>query len=163
MKKLYLVRHAKSSWKFTDLTDIERPLNKRGRNDVPKMGDFLKAKSIKPDLLLSSPANRALTTAKGLAQKLNIPVGEIEVQQEIYHASSSGLLNIVKQVDQEFQTLMMFGHNPGFTDFANLLANTNIFNIPTCGVAIVKFGVEHWADIEFGKGMLENFYYPKGI
>ena len=163
MKTLYIVRHAKSSWKFPDLADIERPLNKRGKRDVPNMGKHLKKQIVNPDTLISSPANRAYTTAKGIAKSLEIPTSKIEIRKELYHASVPSLINTIYSLDEEWNTVMLFGHNPGFTDLANELCATSIYNIPTCGVAICQFEIDSWRNIQKGKGILKSFIYPKGI
>ncbi|QSE97426.1 SixA phosphatase family protein [Fulvivirga lutea] len=163
MKTLYLVRHAKSSWDYPELTDFERPLNKRGERDSPEMGKRLRKKGILPDLLLSSPANRALTTCKNIAQEIGYPKKKIATDRSIYHAGENTLLKVVQNVSDEHQSLMLFGHNPGFTDFANELANTDIYNIPTCGVFACSFEVKKWSEISFGYGQLLFYDYPKNI
>ena len=161
MKTLYLVRHAKSSWKYPQLTDFDRPLNKRGQRDAPEMGRRLKDREVVPDLLLASPANRALTTCHEIARKIGYPQQDIQTNENIYHAGTGTLLRIVQKVPDSYQSLMLFGHNPGFTDFANELAGTEIWNIPTCGIFACTFSVTRWSDIDFGKGRMVFYDYPK--
>lgn len=163
MKTLYMVRHAKSSWKFPELRDIERPLNNRGVRDVPKIGDYLKELGVSPDYLLSSPANRAFTTAKGIAEKLGVPGKEIGIERELYHASTRNISSVVENTDDSLNSLMIFGHNPGFTDFAEELTGERLYNIPTCGVAIIELPITSWSDLKMGEGRLHTFIYPKGI
>ena len=98
MKTLYLVRHAKSSWNFPELRDFDRPLNKRGKKNAPEMGKRLRAKGILPDLLLTSPANRALTTAREIAEKIGYPIKDILEDDHIYHSSETILLQIIKNL-----------------------------------------------------------------
>lgn len=161
MKTLYLVRHAKSSWKYPELTDFDRPLNKRGKRDAPEMGRRLKDRDIMPDLMLSSPANRALTTCREIARQIDFPKGSIQTDHGIYHAGTRTLLDITRKTPDSIESLMMFGHNPGFTDFANQLAGTDIFNIPTCGIFACSFDVDHWQDVAEGKGRMVFYDYPK--
>lgn len=163
MKTLYLVRHAKSSWKYPELSDLERPLNKRGKRDAPIMGRRLQLRSIIPDLMLSSPANRALTTCKVIAKALKYPEHKVATDKNIYHAEAESLLEVVRVVSNKMNSLMLFGHNPGFTDFANALANTDIYNIPTCGVFACEFEVDNWSNVTFGNGKLLFYDYPKKL
>lgn len=161
MKTLYLVRHAKSSWDYPELSDYERPLNKRGKRDAPEMGQRLASKGITPDLMLSSPANRALTTCETIAQEIDYPKNKIITNEDIYHASKESLLEILKDVDDKYDSIMMFGHNPGFTDFANELADTDIVNIPTCGLFACTFPLDSWNYIEWSSAHLLFYDYPK--
>ncbi len=161
MKTLYIARHAKSSWDFPELTDIDRPLNGRGNKNAPEMGQRLFKRNIKPDLLLSSPANRAFTTAQKIAQEIGYPLEEISTSQEIYHVGSGELMDIVRGQNDSINSLMIFGHNPGFTWFANSLTGEYIDNIPTCGIVAIEFDVGSWSNIEAGEGKLIFFDYPK--
>jgi len=161
MKTLYLIRHAKSSWDFPHLSDSERPLNKRGKRDAPDMGDRLAKKGLFPDLMLSSPANRALTTCRVIAGKLGYPEEAIETDKKIYHAGVDELLKVIRQIDDTWNTVCLFGHNPGFTDFANELTHSDIYNIPTCGVFACSFSIDSWKDAGYGKGKRIFYDYPK--
>ena len=120
MKILILVRHAKSSWKNAYLLDIDRPLNKRGQRDAPVMGKRLAERDSTPDFLISSPATRALTTAEIIAQEIEYPVEDIVVDERIYGADVDDWLEIVQDLDDGWDCVMCFGHNPGITDFFNL-------------------------------------------
>jgi phosphohistidine phosphatase len=163
MKTLYLVRHAKSSWKFPDLDDFERPLNKRGKRDAPLVGRFLKEKEIMPDLLISSPATRAKKTAKILADIISYPKKKIQFDDEIYEASTMGLLKIASRTDDEYIKLMLVGHNPSLTYFANMIANVRIDNIPTCGIVCSELNITSWKEISENSGKLAFFEYPKNL
>lgn len=162
MKNLILVRHAKSSWKDADLDDHDRPLNKRGLRDAPFMAKLLKKEKVDPDLIVSSSAERALTTAKEFAEKLKYPKDKIISTREIYLAELDDLVEYARQLSEKNETVMLFGHNPGITLFANYLAGNNgIDNIPTCGIC--SFGIEakSWTEVSEGKGKLLSFEYPK--
>jgi len=161
MKKLYLVRHAKSSWDNPDLDDFDRPLNKRGKRDAPFMGELLKKLNVNPDLIISSPAKRAYTTAKEIARILGYPKRMITKNEDVYLASAGELLSLINSIPEEVSSVMIFGHNPGFTQICNLLSNANILNIPTSGFVEIHFETENWKDITPGSGKLVAFEYPK--
>jgi len=160
MKTLYLARHAKSSWKHPELSDIERPLNKRGKRDAPYIGNILKAKGVNPDILISSPAVRARKTAATIAQIIGYPKSKIITDENIYESSSSGLINIIQGFDDKYDSVMMFGHNPGFTMLNNYLTESFIDNIPTCGVVGIRFN-SSWKKIDSDSGKAFLFIYPK--
>lgn len=157
---LYLVRHAKSSWDDPSLADIDRPLNKRGRRDAPEMGSRLRKRNILPELLISSPAVRAHKTAKEIAEKIGYSKKDIILDDGVYHAGQHSLLEIIHQLDNDTESVMLFGHNPGFTTFANALGNLDIDNIPTSGIVALEFS-KSWKDIYYGDGKLLFFDYPK--
>lgn len=157
MKTLYIVRHAKSSWDDPFLADFDRPLNGRGKRNVPDMGSRLAALGVKPDLLLSSPANRAISTAKGIAKEIGYNQIAIEEDRGLYHASSYSIREIISEVSDEVETLMIFGHNPGFTSLIAALSSFNLYNLPTCGVCGIRFEINSWAEIQSAQG--EKFYY----
>ena len=161
MKTLYLVRHAKSSWDHPHLDDIDRPLNNRGKNDAPLMGKRLSKRGIFPDLMITSPAKRAQKTCKHIAKSLEYPASEIVVAEDVYHGSEDILLQVVRECDDLWNSIMIFGHNPGFTDFANSIADAGIDNIPTCGVFACSFDVKNWKDVKFGSGTTLFYDYPK--
>lgn len=157
MKKLILVRHAKSSWKYPNLADIDRPLNGRGKRNAPEMGARLSEAGISPDLLLSSPAKRAFKTAKLIAQEIKYPTKNIVTDAELYHSGTNTLLNVLRKQDDNNDLIFLFGHNPGITDFANYLSGKDIFNIPTTGVFAVKFDVDSWSRIDKGEFCFYDF------
>ena len=164
MKTLYLIRHAKSSWDDLDLTDIERPLNERGKKDVPRMGNRLKEKNVFPDLMLSSPARRALETCKVIAKTLGFAEEKIKTDKRLYHADEDQLLKIIREIedlDDKEEVVMIFGHNPGLTVFANLLLNEHIENIPTCGVVGSTVRAKSWKETTIGSGKMKFFDFPK--
>lgn len=161
MKTLFIVRHAKSSWDDPTLSDFDRPLNDRGRRDAPRMGKRLKGKGILVDLMITSPAKRAYATCQKIAEVLNFPTDKVKLEEKLYHASENSILNIIRKLNDRNTTVMIFGHNPGLTDFVNSLTNNNIFNVPTCGVATCDFKVNSWKEVGWGKGELTFYDYPK--
>lgn len=161
MKTFYLVRHAKSSWDFPELNDIDRPLGKRGIKNAPEMGERLAVRNIHPEVMVSSPAVRALETAKVIAKIIGYPEKDIIIDTKVYHGNVGELLEVVQSTGNQYDSLMLFGHNPGFTAFANLLANEQIDNIPTCGIFACKLPVDLWSDVALGMGNTLFFDYPK--
>ncbi|MDP4680837.1 MAG: histidine phosphatase family protein [Cyclobacteriaceae bacterium] len=163
MKTLLLVRHAKSSWDRSHLSDIERPLNGRGKRDIPKMAEFIKGIIDTPQVFISSPAVRAYSTAIGFANVFNINEKEIARNSGLYHGSKPTWVKLISELDININSVIMFGHNPGITDFVNKMTNSNIYNIPTCGVAGIKLNINSWSDIASNSGKLEFYHFPKGI
>ena len=161
MKILYLIRHAKSSWGNPLEGDFDRPLNDRGKRDAPRMGKRLKEKRLAPDLLLSSPAKRALTTCELIADSINYPTEKIKTDRALYHAQDEDILRIIKNLNDKHDTVLIFGHNPGLTDFVNRLTDTNIDNVPTGGVVACALNINSWKEIGWGKGEIDFFDYPK--
>jgi phosphohistidine phosphatase len=161
MKTLYLVRHAKSSWKYPNLDDFERPLNKRGRKNAPFMGSVLKKLKVAPDLLISSPANRAATTARIIADTIDYPLEKIQYNETIYASSEYDLVQVIQQLDNSVNRVMLVSHNPALTDLANSIGDTAISNIPTCGVFCVNLNISSWAKIGEQRGKLKFFEFPK--
>ncbi len=161
MKTLYLVRHAKSSWKDASLPDHDRPLNKRGEEDAPRMGKRLACRRPKPELIISSPAVRAKMTAKLLATGIGYPKANIVIDKLIYEAEPEDLMSIIRGLDNTVDCVMLVGHNPAFTLLVNSLARCNIENVPTCGLAVLKFDIVSWDDIDRVTGELLDFDYPK--
>ncbi|MEX2380592.1 MAG: histidine phosphatase family protein, partial [Vicingaceae bacterium] len=132
-KKLYIIRHAKSAWNSPTLKDFDRPLNDRGLNDAPSMGRRLSERKILPDLIIASEANRAQTTARLIAKELNYPESDIQFTKDIYHASIKKMIQIINQIDNQYNTVFLFGHNPTFTELAEYLTDEAYGTLPTCG------------------------------
>jgi phosphohistidine phosphatase len=145
MKTLTLVRHAKSSWKDTSLADRDRPLNKRGKRDAPEMGRRITDAGIRPSLIISSPAVRAWTTAKVIANEIGYPREFLQRDSALYLASVNGILDVIVEQDVGFNHLMLVGHNPGLTEFANYLVPGLTNNIPTAGVVSVELDTDDWS------------------
>ena len=145
MKILTIVRHAKSSWKDNSLPDNKRPLNRRGERDAPIMGERIHEHGIRPSLIVSSPATRAWTTAKIIAQAINYPREFLQKEDDLYLASLDEILDVVVAQDNGFNNLMIVGHNPGMTDFANFLVPGLTNNLPTAGVVSVEIDQDDWS------------------
>lgn len=158
---LFLCRHAKSSWKNNSLADIDRPLNKRGIRNAPEMGRRLARRHVRPEMILTSPAVRALATAISIARELGLKGGDIRVVKEMYDTFPAGLLRVVRGQSDSCQALMLVGHNPEITVLANILGGLHIDNIPTCGVVGLDFHVDVWQDIDEDTGKVLFFDYPR--
>jgi phosphohistidine phosphatase len=161
MKTLYLIRHAKSDRNDPSLSDYDRPLNKRGMKDAPFMGSKLLEKGIYPDLILSSPALRAKTTAIAIAQALSYPTDSIRYDHALYASDVETILTLIRDVPVSIDTLFVFGHNPEFTECANLLTDGDIDNIPTCGVVAMRLREDDWKSIGANSAELKGFDCPK--
>jgi phosphohistidine phosphatase len=161
MKTLYLLRHAKSSWDFEELSDHDRPLNNRGRKDAPMMGRELMSREVTLDLIVSSPAVRALTTATLVAKELEYDPEKIAVEEDIYKADKHELLSIIKNVPNQFNKIMVVGHNYTLTELANLLSPDLVPTIPTAGVVCLNFNCGTWAEIGKNNSSFGFFDYPK--
>jgi phosphohistidine phosphatase len=160
-KHLLICRHAKSSWDDATLSDFARPLNNRGERDAPEMGRRLARRDIRPDLILTSPAERAMSTAVHYAAQLGYPLANIRMHPDQYAATVPRLLSLLQEVEPQVATVLFVGHNPESTALANMLGDTRIDNIPTCGIVALEFSVASWRDLEAGKGRLLFFDFPK--
>ena len=163
MKILTIVRHAKSSWKNTSLSDKKRPLNRRGDRDAPLMGERIHEHGIRPSLIVSSPATRAWTTAKIIATAINYPREFLHKEDTLYLASLHEILDIVVAQDSGFNNLMLVGHNPGMTDFANFLVPGLTNNLPTAGVVSVQIDRDDWSLYERPATELLVHDWPKKV
>lgn len=160
-KKLLIVRHAKSDWGSAGITDFNRPINESGKINAPIMGKRLKGKGILPDTVISSPALRAITTAKLITHELGYNIAKIKQEKSIYEASCSTLLKIINDFDNEHEMVALFGHNNGITDLAVYLTDAEIFNIPTSGMVMINFPFDDWKMVGKDTGVVEFFDYPK--
>jgi len=159
---LTLVRHAKSSRDYPELSDFERPLNPRGRKEAPLIATRLRKADIKPDLLVSSPATRAIATARLFAEELNMHLDEIVLNPHIYEASAWTLLHIVRSLSPEFDDVMLFGHNPGISNFARDLVKECPFDeMPTSAAARIELPARAWSLVAPGSGKLLRYETPK--
>lgn len=163
MKTLYLVRHAKSSWKDAALSDIDRPLNQRGKTNAPLMGRQLKKLRVSPQLIISSPAKRAYKTAAILAEEINYPERNIKIDMDLYGANAVDILAQIHALDNHLGKVMLVGHNPAFTSIIAYLTGTVIDNLPTCGVVRIDHDIKKWHNVKEGKGHLVFFEYPKKL
>ncbi|GHA66705.1 SixA phosphatase family protein [Pontibacter akesuensis] len=161
MKTLYILRHAKSSWEFEGLSDHDRPLNKRGRNDAPLMGQELAAQGVKPELIISSPAVRALSTATLAGKEMDFDADDIVVDTRVYGADKNDLLEVVQSAPAEVKHLMLVGHNEALSDFANMLSPEPVASLPTAGAVGIRFNCESWYDISKKNAELLFYDFPK--
>lgn len=161
MKYLILVRHAKSDWGNPGLDDFDRPLNERGKRDAPVMARRLLDKKIKIDLFVSSPAKRAAKTAKNFVEELGAKKKNLLFNKELYLAAPSVFYEVIAEIDNEFDTVAVFSHNNGITDFANQLTDARIDNIPTCGVFAIKINCSSWKDFKDAEKEFWFFDYPR--
>ena len=162
-KTLIIVRHGKSSWAYPDLEDFYRPLKPRGINDAFSIGEALLERDIFPDLILSSPAIRAMNTAIIIARKLDFPLQRIRANEGIYDASTYDLLKLISNVEDAVETLMIFGHNPSFTSLINQLQDELLYNLPTCGVFAIRLEMEKWSEVTGCNGTKLFDLYPKEV
>ncbi len=161
MKTIYLVRHAKSDWGSAHTSDFNRTLNERGMKAAPFMASLLKAQQVLPDLVISSPAIRAITTAEIFCDILGFPKEHIEKRMEIYEGGAGRLLTIVQHITDISTTAMIFGHNPTMTAFSNLLAGSGIDNLTTCGVVRIDLDIKAWSEADSETGKLAWYDFPK--
>lgn len=164
MKTLIVVRHAKSSWDHPELSDFARPLNGRGEKDAPRMARRLKEKDFTINTVVSSPAVRALTTCHVFTEVLGFPQEQIQTSKQLYHAGDEIILSVVRGLKDhpvENEVALLFGHNPGLTDFVNNLVDEDIDNVPTTGIVCCKLNIEKWSEARWGCGEMEFFDFPK--
>ena len=160
-KTLYIIRHAKSSWDNQSLSDSQRTLNARGLKDAPLMAKLLKGKKIVPDLIISSPAVRALSTAEIFADEFKYKRDKIISDEKIYEATMRELITTIREIKDEYNTVMLFGHNPGLSNIVNLIGNKFLPALPTCAVVGIELKVNSWSDVERDCGKIILFEYPK--
>ena len=161
MKKLLIMRHAKANLGDAFESDFDRTLSDRGKKDAPEMGKRLKKNGVKPDLIISSPAARALKTAKEVAKEIDYPEKNIVTESEIYQADIIDLIKVIRNLDDKNNKVMLFGHNPGLTGLVGYLTNQFIDNIPTSGVVQINFDFQTWKQVTQQSGKFISFDYPK--
>ncbi|MCP4424375.1 MAG: histidine phosphatase family protein [Chloroflexi bacterium] len=162
MKTLLILRHAKSSWSQPELTDYERPLNKRGQRDAPRMGQLLLAEDLVPDLIISSSAERALTTAETVAEACDYS-RELRYTRNFYHAGPRAYIEALQKLDDAFQRVMVVGHNPGMEELLEVL--TGLWErMPTAALAQLSLPISHWRELdEYVETELVNLWRPKEL
>lgn len=160
MRTLYLIRHAKSSWKYPELDDRHRPLKKRGESDAHIMGKLLREKGIIPGLIMSSPAKRAIDTAYIFAEELQYKAEDIVQNDTLYFSGMPQVLEVIQQIDDKFDDVLVFGHNPDTLDLVNTLSPNDFENVPTAGVACIQFDVDSWQDISLENGIFRWLDFP---
>jgi phosphohistidine phosphatase len=160
LKTLLVIRHAKSDQSFFG-NDFERPLNERGKNDAPAMAKKLLNRSITIDAFVASPAKRAKKTAELFCKEYNVKDGDIIFVSALYHAPAEIFYEVIQHLDDPFNTVAIFAHNPGITYFVNELTEMKIDNMPTCGVFAIQANISHWKDFAKAKKEFLFFDWPK--
>ena len=161
MKNVIVVRHAKSSWDNITQRDFDRPLNDRGNRDAPMMAQRLLKRGVEISAFISSPANRAFSTATYFAEAFDVKKKNIVVADALYHAEVNVFYDVINGLIDELKTVVLFSHNPGITSFVNSLTQTHIDNMPTCGIFAVKADIKSWRDFGLGTREFCFFDYPK--
>ena len=160
MKRLILVRHAKSSWKY-DVRDHDRPLKTRGKNDAELMAKYTADLYDHPDKIISSTANRAKTTSEYFLKHWNLDVDSYHLSKNLYDFSGEGLISVIKSCNDSINSLMIFGHNFAITDFVNTFGTLTIDNVPTCGFMVIDFEINDWGNLK--KGHTSYKLFPREI
>lgn len=161
MKTLIMVRHAKSSWDEGGLSDIERPLNERGKKDAPEMAIRLRKRGLAVDKFISSPAERAFRTARYFAKEFDLKKTDILVEKSLYGALNAKFDQVIAAQNDQYKTIALFSHNPGITDYVNTLTTVHTDNMPTCGVFAVQADVKTWVEFIKAEKSFLFFDYPK--
>ncbi|BCY16759.1 MAG: histidine phosphatase family protein [Chloroflexi bacterium] len=146
MKTLLLMRHAKSSWKHPDLPDQDRPLNKRGEKDAPRMGKYLKEKELVPQVILASPAKRIKQTVDGVLEKMPFK-GKVEYVDSLYLAEPTAYFSILQTIPDKIERVLIVGHNPGLEGLLQILSG-QVESLPTASIAHLVLPIEHWKDLK---------------
>ena len=161
MKKLILIRHAKSSWKDMSLTDFNRPLNGRGKFDGPLMASYLRNRFVNVDYLHSSSSIRTFETSKYFINQIHF--GKIQYDDSLYHCSSSSLLEMIMNYSDDYQSAVIVAHNPGLTNLINNITNISMDNLPTAGIAEIEFNCDYWSKISNENSNLVDLKFPKQL
>lgn len=160
-RTVVLLRHAKSSWAYDYLNDIERPLNKRGVHDADLIGDKLKGRGFMPDVIVSSPSVRTYNTITIIANRIGYSMEKIVFDPTLYAAPSSNYLEVIRGLDEDVKTVVLVGHNPAMTDLANKLSDQEFENVPTTGTVSITFKGKSWQEVPQSVGTVDFFEYPK--
>lgn len=165
MKTLLLMRHAKSSWKESNIPDHDRPLNRRGKHDAPLMGKLLRDQKMNLDLIISSTALRAETTANLIAKAIRYK-GKIILDKSIYNAEPMDLLTLLSNSSDEYNSILLVGHNPTMEETVQMIINSPEITMATCAIAHLTLSIDTWTDLKEKRtfsGKLENFWIPKEL
>jgi phosphohistidine phosphatase len=161
VRTLYLTRHAKSSWDDPRTDDFNRPLNDRGAHDAPAMADLFKKRGEPVDRIVSSPAVRAMSTARVFAKALDHPEARIVQDKTIYLATVEMLLRVVNLLPDDAERVMLFGHNPGLSELTEYLSDGDVGELPTCATVRIDLPVASWGEASMGLGTLVWYDHPK--
>lgn len=161
MKTIYIVRHAKSSWGDISLTDHERPLTNTGVRKTKRIIDYLLKQNIKPDLMISSSAERAKKTAFQIAEGIGYAIADVAIDKTLYHAGSDEVYSVLFGIKDEVDSVMIFGHNPTLTFFVNNFVSPEIDNLPTSGIVSVSFNTNKWEKLAESKFQVNFVVFPR--
>jgi len=157
MKTLYIVRHAKSSWKYANIKDQDRPLKERGIKDAYLMANKMRNKINKPDVFISSSAMRALQTSIIFCNTFSFPLANLKISKSLYSFSDGYLIKTVKALDDDYNSAIIFSHDHGISTFVNKYGNQKIDHVPTCGIIGIELDIKHWKNLSKGKTILVDF------
>tara|TARA_Y100000817_G_scaffold156723_1_gene122541 strand:+ start:5061 stop:5558 length:498 start_codon:yes stop_codon:yes gene_type:complete len=164
LKKITFIRHAKSSWDVSNMHDFDRPLSDRGIKDAKLMGKVIMNENIDLDKIISSPANRAINTAKIISSKINYPLNKIDINDEIYNSSTFDVFSIIKKIDSnQFNHIALVGHNPTFHNLIEIISNYNILKLPTCSIVTIFLKLKKYSNIKEGIGIIDKIRFPKNF
>ena len=162
MKSLLILRHAKSSWKHPELNDHDRPLNQRGKRDAPRMGELLQNEHLVPELIISSTAKRAFSTAKTVAKAAGYK-GEITLNRSFYAAGPVAYIDVLRDLSNEYTRVLMVGHNPGLEQLVKMLTGEE-HTMSTCSLVHVQLRINSWSEIEYKtRGKLLGIWHPRDL
>ncbi|WP_121352761.1 SixA phosphatase family protein [Flavisolibacter nicotianae] len=161
MKTLILIRHAKSSWDAPGMSDSERPLNDRGKKDAPEMAKRLRKRGLNIDAFVSSPAERAFRTARYFAKEFDEKKDGIIVEKALYGATPEEFAQVIASLKEKFETVALFSHNPGITEYINTLCTVRTDNMPTCGIFAVQAAIDDWSSFARAEKSFLFYDYPK--
>lgn len=161
MKKLWIIRHAKSSWDDPGITDHDRPLNDRGKLDAPRVASYLMDHFDIPDRCYTSSAKRAKRTCKVFRKTFDIKKSKVTVLPMLYHPTIQSCMQVIHSIDESIDCAAIFGHNPTFTYLIHELTGTGPDNLPTCGCALVTSSAEYWSTFESDQCNLDALIFPK--
>ena len=162
MKRITILRHAKSDWAQAELKDIDRPLNERGYHDAYQGSEQILQEGLMPDMIYSSTATRALSTALIFARKMQLEANQIQLAPWYYETDNDITMAFLRKLKSDLQHVMLVGHNPASTNICNAFVKSGgIDELPTCGLVTIDFDCEAWRDLAFGKGEIKYYQYPK--
>ncbi len=161
MKTLILMRHAKALKDSPDFLDHSRSLSDKGKEDAKLMSHALKKEKYLPDFIVSSTSKRTIKTAKIVLEELNLKQESLELESDLYEASTSDILHVIRAIPDNQKSVMLIGHNPSFTSMIGLLSSTFIENLPTSGIAVIQFNIPTWKLTQHQSGKLVWFMHPK--
>ena len=159
MKTIFLLRHAKSSWNDPGLADFDRPLNERGKKAAPFMGKLMQEKGFAPEIIVTSPAVRARTTAS-LVKEAGRLAGPLTFEPAIYEASPQGIRQVVSELSDSIKSVLIVGHNPGMEGFIRYLTG-RMEPMPTAALAVIPMDIDRWDNISEGCGTLQEVFRPR--